>query len=227
MFFFFFWFPEILEQYKTVSWHHDLICAAEITFRRRLDFLHTVICGVKYYVTICLPSKDHIMFKRSASLWPPWYPTLGWLLMLRISEHLKHHKARDVFADCRWASPSTDSNHRHLDSCSKQRQQLSLSFLSKFNWRPGQRRKASRLWNMQNNIYSLFFFYSQRLSSSPPVTSQSIWKTSKSLRVNCEFTRQSMSNNWLLPAERGEAVCRHLKPIVTGFIFVETSGFKM
>lgn len=92
---------------------NDLIRAAEITFRRRLDFLHTVICGVKYYVTICLPSKDHIMFTWSASLRPSRYLTLGWLLMPRISEHLKpanlrHHKARGIFTNCRWASQTAD-----------------------------------------------------------------------------------------------------------------------
>ena len=111
---------------------------------------------------------------------------------------------------CRWAPPPANSNHINADNCLtlKAKATLSITFFFKFNWRQCQRRKDAWL-GIRRMTYTVF--YSQRLWSSPPVTSQSIWKTSKSLEVNCQFTRQSMSNNWFLPTERDQAV--HLKLI--------------
>lgn len=117
----------------------------------------------------------------------------------------------DILLNCiyRWMPPSRNTNQTTeiLIIISEGNTFFRIRILQKLNWRLGWRRKDSWL-GIRKMTYTVF--YSQRLWSSPPVTSQSIWKTSKSLKVNCQFTRQSMSNNWFLPSERGKAVCQLL-----------------
>lgn len=72
--------------------------------------------------------------------------------------------------------------------------------LLRFNWGHG-KEKDFKL-EILRMTYTVF--YLARLWSSPPVTSQWIWRhIQKAHKLNWQFTRQSMSYHWFLPAESG------------------------